>query len=156
MAEKKPILLMIEGLPFHREILLGVSAFDGADFPRDLVACRFQHLEHMLRVRRWCGFVAVAASPAIAERLRGLDAPVVNLSMRLAETGLPTVAPDNHAVGRIAAEHFLERGFRTFAYLEFSDAWFSGERHAGFRERLAEAGHDVLPLKKSTFRLAEK
>ena len=59
----------------------------------------------------------VPAAMAIAEARIALELglPVVNLSAALKDAGLPRVTVDHRAVGQLAAEHLLERGFRRFA-----------------------------------------
>lgn len=55
---------------------------------------------------------------------------------------LPHVRYDNHAIGRLAADHFLERGFRHFiCYGSNYDNWYSTERRDAFTARLAESGY---------------
>ncbi len=50
------------------------------------------------------------------------------------------IVTDNRAVGRMAAEHLLERGFRNFGYCGFDDMYWSGQRGDSFIARIAEAG----------------
>jgi LacI family transcriptional regulator len=52
----------------------------------------------------------------------------------------PTVMEDNIGIGRMAAEHFLERGFRQFAWLANDDRQVSRDRRAGFRAAVEAAG----------------
>ncbi len=54
--------------------------------------------------------------------------------------GFPYVITDNEAIGRMGAEHFLDRGFRNFAYLGYHDMPWSNERAKSFDKRIAEAG----------------
>ena len=65
--------------------------------------------------------------------------PVVNM-MHDCQSVLPSVLTDESLLGRAAAKHFMQRGFRNFAYLGFDSAWSRGRQH-GFTEALAEAGH---------------
>jgi LacI family transcriptional regulator len=53
--------------------------------------------------------------------------------------GIPQILPDSRAVGRLAAEHFLERGFRNFAFCGYAGRLWSDLRAQGFRDRLDEA-----------------
>ena len=66
-----------------------------------------------------------------AEAVRRSDRPVVNVVDSAFVAGIPTVAPDNHAAGRLAFEHLCERGLRHFAYLP---------RPAGADNRLRQTG----------------
>jgi LacI family transcriptional regulator len=69
--------------------------------------------------------------------------PVVNISTRSEPMGpFPHVRPDHHLVGRVVAEHFLDRGFRRFGYYGPSDNQFSIDRATGFIGRLSEAGFE--------------
>ncbi len=49
-----------------------------------------------------------------------------------------TVLVDNREIGKIAAEHFLERGFHEFAFFGITSHWYSRERLEGFRQRVGE------------------
>jgi LacI family transcriptional regulator len=66
--------------------------------------------------------------------------PVVEISMVRHDLGLPCVEGDNSEIGRLAAEHFLERGFKHFAWAPFMEDIVNEERCCGFAERLAKAG----------------
>src|SRR5262245_26152758 len=59
------------------------------------------------------GRVEVPAHCRIAHKLR---CPLVNLSASLRDPGFPSVLSDDALVGRLAADHLLERGFRRFAF----------------------------------------
>ncbi len=69
-----------------------------------------------------------------------LDIPTVNLSATPLSPLLPSVNMDNRAVGVLAAQHLLERGFRRFAYYGIAAAGYSRDRKAGFIEALRSAG----------------
>ncbi len=92
-------------------------------------------------------FAAAAAAPTLRET--GL--PVVNLSNSVPDLPFPQVILDDRAVGRIAAEHFLDRGHTRLIYLQGGRPPHARLRWEGFRERLAEAGlepvrHNVADL----------
>ncbi|WP_193214098.1 substrate-binding domain-containing protein [Luteolibacter marinus] len=88
------------------------------------------------------------------------SSPDQRFSRKLAKRGIPvidlqaTVSDDkgehlfidsNHrAVGRLAAEHFIGKGHRHFAFLGYSDHNVSLEREIGFTEALAARGHKPL------------
>ncbi len=63
--------------------------------------------------------------------------PAVEISMVRNDIRLPRVEGDNEMIGRLAAEHFLERGFRHFAWAPFMDDVVNEERHRGFADHLA-------------------
>ena len=53
---------------------------------------------------------------------------------------VPNITADYHRMGAMAAERFLARGFREFAYFGNNGMCWSDGRRDGFRERLAAAG----------------
>ena len=98
----------------------------------------------------WPGHGAIAAilSDADIRSARRLSIPVVNLAATLRHPGVPSVWPDHYGMGRLAAEHLLERGLRRLAYFGLEGFWFSQLRGRGFAERAEEAGAtcDVLQV----------
>jgi LacI family transcriptional regulator len=56
---------------------------------------------------------------------------------------VPLVDVDHEAVGQMAAQYFLDRGYRHFGFFGSEWAHYSKLREAAFRLRLAEAGHTV-------------
>ncbi|MHC4281269.1 MAG: substrate-binding domain-containing protein, partial [Planctomycetota bacterium] len=68
------------------------------------------------------------------------------------------VRSDSREIGKMAAEHLLDRGFRQFAYCGFYNISWSDERGEGFAKRIAEAGfktHFYKPQKSKNKRLWE-
>lgn len=53
---------------------------------------------------------------------------------------IPNITADYDATGRLAADHFLSRGFRNFAFFGYKGVCWSDERLDGFRARIEEAG----------------
>jgi LacI family transcriptional regulator len=73
---------------------------------------------------------------------RKAGCPVVALSLEFPEFDAVRVSMDFKAAGRMAAEHFLERGFESFAfYCHTARSRGSSERYAGFHDRVREAGY---------------
>jgi len=54
--------------------------------------------------------------------------------------GLPNIVSDHTAIGRMAAEHLIERGFRNFAFCGYVNLFWSDQRCEGFRNRIREDG----------------
>lgn len=79
-------------------------------------------------------------SPLI-DFLKRARVPVVDLTGQLPELPYPRVLPDNHAIGRLAAEELAGRGFKHTAFFTFDrDVPVVVERMAGFREGALAAG----------------
>jgi LacI family transcriptional regulator len=82
------------------------------------------------------------------EFCREAKVPVVDLAWQCPGIGLPRVLYDNHAHGRLAAEHFIQRGFRHFAFRgEKNPLWSEEERFAGFSTCLSDHGYHCHRLR---------
>ncbi|HTO04150.1 MAG TPA: DNA-binding transcriptional regulator, partial [Opitutus sp.] len=93
--------------------------------------------------RDWNGDGILAAMPGPPDELgRVVESgiPCVALSGGANTAHFPRVGPDNRAIGRLAADHLVERGHRSFAWAPFIDDAESRARLEGFRSRLAEHG----------------
>lgn len=84
------------------------------------------------------GVISRSMTPWLPEFLSRNGVPLVNLVDRSVLTFAPSVCSDQEVIGRLAAEHLIERGFRQFGFCGFeSEAWSEGRR-TGFESRLAE------------------
>lgn len=90
----------------------------------------------------WDGDGAIA--PVVSRRdvqlVKRLNFPVVGISGEQEEGLLPRVLPDDAAIGRMAAEHLLDRGFRNLAFVNCRRGCDVDRRRAAFEQRAAEAG----------------
>jgi len=92
------------------------------------------------------GIIARVASHAYARHVTQAGVPVVNVSaIQLKGVDLPRVATDVRAVGRLAAEHFLDRGFRHFGYVGPRQRSYVESHYQGYVRALAEAGCQCTP-----------
>ena len=82
----------------------------------------------------------------LAEFILGNPAPAVEISLVRDDVDLPRVAADNRMIGRVAAEHFIERGFRRCLWVPFRNDVPNRERRDGFFETLAGAGITATEL----------
>jgi LacI family transcriptional regulator len=92
--------------------------------------------------RRWDGIICRSTTPALARAFLRRRIPTVDLNDLYGGLGLPRIASDMRAIGRMGAEHLLERGFRHFAFCGFSRETWSDGRRDGFREAVRQAGYD--------------
>ena len=79
----------------------------------------------------------VNAFKHLVEQIR---VPVVDISADRAIPSLPWVESDNAGIGRMAAEHLVERGLRHFGFYGFVGENFSDWRRDGFVRRLQQSG----------------
>lgn len=87
------------------------------------------------------GIIARIENPAIAEALRPLKVPIVDVSAARLIPSLPWFETDDGAIAHLAAEHLLERGFRNFAYAGDNRFNWSKWREEHFVNSLRASGH---------------
>ena len=88
------------------------------------------------------GIRANIPTPATDRRLRMSGIPVVDIGGHLMHRHLPQVVPDNREIGRLGAEHFLERGCKHFGFCDDRKFAWSRARCEAFHARVAEAGYE--------------
>jgi LacI family transcriptional regulator len=87
------------------------------------------------------GIIARITTQPLARAIRALGLPTVDLYGWLPGVDWPCLRADNARVARLAADHFLERGFRHLAYCGFAGVNYSDERLQPFLRRLQKAGY---------------
>ena len=99
--------------------------------------------EHLTLPPDWSGdgVIARVGSRKMADALDRLDVPIVNVSgIKLKDRAYPTVTSDYPAIAEAAASHFIDRGFRNFAYVgPLKHAYVRGHRDAIY-DALEKAG----------------
>lgn len=98
------------------------------------------------------GILCLITNPKDVEALRHFPkVPLVDFSKgwisdsmpakyRTSGIGRSRVLYDNACIGRMTAEHFLERGFKHIAYLNFGNYWMETERIPAFQQAIEAAG----------------
>lgn len=78
-----------------------------------------------------------------------LDSGVPGVSLIARSDGLEfaQVAGDNLEIGRVAGEHFRERGFKNYAYFGPSDSLWSRLRRDGFRNEVADSAETYAEIR---------
>ncbi|MFG0305659.1 MAG: substrate-binding domain-containing protein [Phycisphaerales bacterium JB040] len=97
------------------------------------------------------GVIAKLGCSTLDESLRdfilGLGCPTIDLSVFGPEQGLHSLEFDPDAIGTLAVDHFLERGFRRFAWYPDLDLPPIAIRRTGFEHAAAREGATVHALK---------
>jgi LacI family transcriptional regulator len=74
-------------------------------------------------------------------QVQKLGIPAVNVSSWFTDNSPVRVHTDEHAVGKMAAEYFVQCGIRNFAYWGYTFGAYSQQRHEGFVRTLEAAGY---------------
>jgi LacI family transcriptional regulator len=132
-----------------REIVRGIVNYAHSHGRWNIFAEARGAEETMLLPRGWNGdgVIARVSNAALGRQLRSKKIPVVNVSsIELPEADFPRVCTDLNASARLAADHFLDRGFRHFAYFSLSGLSYVARHQQAFVEAVKTAGGDFASL----------
>ena len=90
------------------------------------------------------GIIARIENDRIAEIVSKLKIPVVDVSASQAMQGIPWVETQDDSIAQLAVDHFLERGFRNFAFCGDTRFAWSRYRCEGMKRLLARQGYDFF------------
>ncbi|HEU5148641.1 MAG TPA: transcriptional regulator, partial [Chryseosolibacter sp.] len=76
-------------------------------------------------------------------RFKKANIPLIAQDYKERLRDVPNITGAYKEAGRMAAEYFMKKGFKNFAFYGFKNIVWSRERAEGFKERLKEAGYDV-------------
>ncbi len=132
-----------------QEIVAGILEYSREHGPWTFVYGSEALTLSVLSLKGWRGDGVIAGildrrDANAAARLR---LPVVDIWGALTRAELPRVTNDYRAIGRLAAEHFLQRGFRRFAYYGLKRFHFANERCEGFADRIDQDGYPCAILR---------
>ena len=138
-------LLMSRDSGFYRQVLVGVQAYaTGAG--NWLLRSALPERASLRPLRDWNphGIIADLVDKAFARSLIKMGKPIVDITCAHPDLKVQIVDVDQHAVGRLAAEYFLNLGYRNFGFFGSDCVWYGRLREAGFRETLQGAGYAVF------------
>ena len=141
----------------RRRVLLALTSATHHGFYRGATQYAMEHSWHLVAdpvyastiPRGWKGdgiLSFVGYWQELASYVKSAGFPAVEISSVRQDLGLPYVGEDNEAIGRMAAEHLLERNLKNFAWAPFWDDLVNEERCRGFTRFVQAAGHDCACL----------
>lgn len=126
---------------FGRDLCQGITDYTGA---REGLLPFFitpETLKDKNALRSFDGFIARVMNDAIAKDLAACRKPVVDVYYDKPRLGFGIVKTNHARIGRLAAQHFLMRRHRNFAFCGFSGGRFSAYCLRAFRLALCAEGH---------------
>lgn len=96
-----------------------------------------------LREQGFDGIITFTANRAQLETIVPRGFPSVVLPIEEKTPGYCSIVEKAGTVGRMAAEHFLDRGFTRFAFCGYDHMFWSRVRQEGFVRRISQAGFPV-------------
>jgi LacI family transcriptional regulator len=120
MARVPRVALLIDtSTTWGSGIIQGIADYVHSHQDWQISVAPWGRYEHMSFPTRWIGdgVIARIVYPRLAERLLASNIPTVNVSWyRHAAEQIPQCTADETLVAEMAAEFFIDRGFRQFAY----------------------------------------
>lgn len=137
-------LLIERARAFGRELCEGVITYAQE---RDDWELRFLTAEDLRRQKArdgLDGFIARVTTDTLARKLAATGKPVVDLYYAMPRPGFAIVKTRHETIGVLAAEHFLDRRFRNFAYCPYGGGRTSAYCRTAFMRRLRREGLDCF------------
>jgi LacI family transcriptional regulator len=143
------LLFATDQLSYDRKVIEGVLAYQQQNRCQVftlLGAMLNDKLGYLKRQIRLDGIIAEIWNPMMLRTLQHIGIPVVDISGTWDPPSVPSVHVDNRAVGRMVAQHFLDKGLRQLAFFGNPGAMHSRERQDGFVEQARQAGAAVAVI----------
>jgi len=145
MAKQKnlKVLLFLESSrEFGRQLLRGIVNY-ASNQPNWVFVFETEWTKRMLlkQIMNIDGIIAHIPTSSIMNIISKAKIPaVVATFSQKAPAFRCIIKADSKAIGKMAAEHFLTRGFTNFGYCGYGSVWYSKEREIGFIEAIAKSG----------------
>lgn len=142
MSEPRVALLIQSSWEYGRGLLCGIGAYAQSHGPWTIfhrIELLPERLSPQLRQWRPQGVLGQFESRRVLQQIRRLGVPAIDLFGLHEAADIPRFSVDHAAVARMAADYFLELGYRHFA--------FCGQRGVFYSQRRGEALVDYLHAK---------
>jgi LacI family transcriptional regulator len=144
--QTKPITLIYQVKILSQNaqaIMRGVAAYvrPHADWTLRIATESVDRIVTLMKSRPVDGAFVHPTTDAELELIANCGVPCILTTTKAPQKVLPYFTANNQLMGRMAAEHFIEKGFANFAYYStLGNLFWSLERLDGFSQRLAQAG----------------
>lgn len=146
------VLLIIDlSESYCRGLLSGLAKY--ANMHGNWMFCRmpmtFKEINGIDGIIKWAkkwnadGIVALLPDEQEVFKLIKSGIPVIAQDANERFSQIPNITGDYHKTGELAADYFLERGYKNFAYYGPANMVWSRERKEGFEKKLIKEGYEV-------------
>lgn len=147
----KIILLIDFAEDFSRSLLKGISKYAREHGPWVFCQMPLFHRETLGvdGILNWArdweadGIIGQLYNDSSVERIVQAGIPVIAQDFKERFTEIPNITGAHRQTGAMAADYFLRKGFRHFAFYGFKRHVWSRERAEGFDGRVARSGYTV-------------
>jgi LacI family transcriptional regulator len=146
MKKLPQIVLMVEPLgEYVQGLLRGITQYSNTKGP--WVFCRepgkHEGTLPQLDLAKADGIIAKIPNTAGARKKLPQSVPTILIGYREIIPEMPQIFGDTEAIGKVAAEYFLNKGFRNFGFCGFDEFHWSRERGRSFKSLIEEKGYKV-------------
>ena len=140
MALKRIAIVIELAVGYREDVIRGLLRFMETRPDWLYQGCELKSKE-LQALRKWCpdGIIAGYHDQSVKQLLRGFSLPTIDVFNWFDLPDSTRVSIDDVAVGRMAAEYLLQRGFKNLAIIGETSAKFAIERRDGFVAALAAA-----------------
>jgi LacI family transcriptional regulator len=145
-------LLVETARGYGRAFLRGIVRYARLHGPWSFYLTPGDFEQELPRMRAWggTGIIARVETPAVARAILAARLPTVVLDLTEAQlrpghplSVLAEISSDSAGAARMAADHLLERGLRSFAFVADPGRVWSDRRERAFAVRIREAGFEA-------------
>lgn len=126
---------------YGRRLCEGAAAYAGERPDLSLGMMEWRDLDDVRKLSGYDAFIVRVLDDRMERILRRTRKPVVDVFFGKHREGFGVADLDNVAIARLAAEHFISRGFREFAYCGYNGINFSDVRRTAFVQAVNQSGH---------------
>jgi LacI family transcriptional regulator len=148
MSKKAHVALIVEtSIHYGRQVLRGVTRYLQSHQTWSVFLEQrelWSSPPGWLRTWKGDGVICRKTTPQMAAAFKKAGVPLVDLNDRSATLVAPRIESDHAAMGMLAADHLIERGFTNLAFCGFTDQAWSTSREEGFIARVKERGHTCV------------
>jgi len=97
--------------------------------------------DQLAHLKKWKPTGVITRDSEDLEKFSSLQVPIiVSAAVKKPDFRYSLILTNDNAIGRMGAEHLIERGFRNFAYCGYKNMFWSQKRADAFQQMVNEAG----------------
>ena len=127
---------------YGRGVCLGIAEAATYEKNWSLEFLDYPEQVNVTRLKGFDGVIARISNEQIAAELTKAKLPVVDIYTDIIRPEFGSIDGDQPAIGRLAAEYFLKRRYKSFAYCGYEGIGYSDVRQKSFSNTLKENGYD--------------
>ena len=152
---KRHVALIIETSSNHgRDLLAGIVRYMRM---HDRWSVFLEQRDLFKQPPRWLnkwqgdGIISRATTPRLLDAISDTGVPFVELTDRKGDVEFSQIRSDDAAIGKMGAEHLLERGFKRFGYCGYKGEAWSKRREESFVKTIGQRSSGSCSLYNSTW-----